>query len=561
MNPSFQLNHIVGLCSLCVAHLVSAQSPAPGGNPFNTLPQPQSPRPELPPPPALSGNLGLTQSSQLPTGLAMESEVLAQRIDISGVHALPFEAVAALFEPFSGKTVTIAQLALAVQQATLLYQQSGYLLSFVYLPTQSFEQGVVKIQAVEGHIQRVTVVGDTGKSGALLDDLAQPIAQSQPLEGEIFNRQTLLMARMLSLQVSAQAALPTTTDGGTDLVLNVRREPVLFNIGADLRQGDPKAIANLTLNDPLWGGSQWQFSSLLDDPKDERFVSASWNQWLNAQGTTLRTSISDFKGKDSFSGSSILDTTTQRKAEVSVMHPLSISATGSTLVGASIFGLNYAKQYQFPSLGLGIFDREKVRAIQAHIIWQKIGPQSLQNANATLTQGVNALGAGSERTADLPANAAKFNFTRLSFDYAFRWRFHNRVGAAMGIGGQYASDALPTSERVSFGGARYGRGYRAGESAGDKGLGSYLEINREFLTPERTWIKSWEPYLLYEYAKTWFYGSQIAGQNLRSTSLGMRFGDNRHYALDLSVSKPQGYKSSYNPAQKVRYSLNLTYQF
>src|SRR5690606_6599625 len=151
------------------------------------------------------------------------------------------------------------------------------------------------------------VTGDTGKSRALLAQLTQPLLESRPLEGEVFTKQTLLMARMLSLQVGAQAAMPTTTDGATPLLLNVKQDPIVFTVGADLRQGDPKAVANLTLNDPLWAGSQWQLSSLIDDPKDERFISLSMNQWLNAQGTTLQASISDFKGHDNFLGNTLQD--------------------------------------------------------------------------------------------------------------------------------------------------------------------------------------------------------------------------------------------------------------
>ncbi|MEG0946626.1 MAG: POTRA domain-containing protein, partial [Comamonas sp.] len=255
------------------------------------------------------------------------------RIDISGVKSIAFDDVAALFQPLSGQQASIEQLAAAATQATALYHKAGFPLSFFYLPEQSFDQGIVKVIAVEGHISRVEVTGDAGKSGALLAQLTQPLLESRPLNGEVFAKQTLLMARMLSLQVGAQAAMPTTTDGATPLLLNVKQDPIVFNVGADLRQGDPKAVANLTLNDPFWGGSQWQLSSLIDDPKDERFISLSMNQWLNAQGTTLQASISDFKGHDNFLGNTLQDVTTQRKAELVVMHPLQLSSTGSTVIG------------------------------------------------------------------------------------------------------------------------------------------------------------------------------------------------------------------------------------
>lgn len=528
-----------------------------------SVPQPPTP---LETSPATAGQTpsALQMSKQLQPNLSLSTTVQINRIDISGVHALPFAEIAEPFQPLSGKPTTIEQLAVAIGQATARYQQAGYPLSFVYLPEQSFDQGVVKVVAVEGHISRAEIIGDTGKSGALLAQIAQPILESKPLKAEVFTRQTLLMARMLSLKVGAQAAPPTTTDGATPLVLHTKREPVLFNVGADLRQGDPKAVASLTLNDPLWGGSQLQLSSLIDDPKEERFVSASFSQWLNAQGTTMRLGVSDFKGHENYWDDTLEDITTQRKAEINVMHPLHLSSTGSTVVGATLFGLNYEKHYRLPGAGLEILNEEKVRALQAHIIWQRNGKQSQQSLDATFTQGLDIWGAGWEtaNNLNLPSTAPniKFDFSRLSLDYGLRWRFANQFGLGFGIGGQYSPDNLPTSERVAFGGQRYGHGYRAGEAAGDKGLGVKLELNHHFPRKDGKWLKHWEPYLMYEHAQTWFNTKGWAGQELRSSSIGIRLGDNRYYALDLAVSKPHGDKSPYNPDQKLRYNLSLSYQ-
>lgn len=368
------------------------------------------------------------------------------------------------------------------------------------------------------------------------------------------------MARMLNLQVKAQASMPQTTGGATPLVLEVERSPALFNISGDFSQSNPKAIANLTLNDPLWGGSQWQFAALLDNPHKERFVSAAWNQWLNAQGTALRLGFSDFKGKDNFQQGQLDDITTQRKLDLGVTHPWKLSAQGSTIVGANIYGLNYGKRYEFPSLNYALFSEEKVRALQAHLQWQKTDLQSSQNARLAFTQGLNALGAGSSQSPLLADNTAQFAFSRLNLNYETNWRFKNLLGGAFAFGGQASSDSLPTSERVSFGSWYFGRGYQAGEAAGDKGVGVSFEVNRIFPIKDRRWLKSIEPYVLYEQAQTWFNHDKFTRQTLRSSSIGVRFGDQRYYALDLSVSKPHGDKSLQNPEQKVRYNLSLTYQ-
>lgn len=557
-----QVRFIVGLSTLAFPVFSLAQ--ATGGNPLNTLPPIHSPQP-APQPATIAPDTGLQTEKQLSARqLQLSTQITPQRIDISGVNAIPFAEVAALFQPLAGKPVSIAHLALAAQAATQLYQKAGYPLSFVYLPTQTFENGIVRVIAVEGYVQQVRIEGDPGRSADMLQAMAQPILDDKPLQGEVFTHQTLLMSRMPHLKVTAQANLPQSTDGATPLVLQVEREPVVFNLSADFDKDAPKAIANLTLNEPLWTGSQLQFAALLDNPDKERFISAAWNQWLNAKGTTMRLSFSDFKGNDNYLEGQQLaydDTTYQRKLDLNISHPWQLSAQGSTIVGANLYGLNYRKSYFFTQLGEGLEQEEKVRALQAHIHWQRSSAYMAHNARLAFTQGLKALGAGSTEPPGFTLNSPKFNFSRLNLDYETRWRTKSLWGAGFAISGQMSPDTVPTSERISFGSWRFGRGYLAGEAAGDQGVGVSLEMNRMFSYPSNRWIKTLEPYLLFEEARTWFHESAYRDQTLRSTSLGVRFGDQRYYSLDLSVSKPQGDRSPQNPARKLRYGLALTYQF
>lgn len=113
-------------------------------------------------------------------------------------------------------------------------------------------------------------------------------------------------------------------------------------------------------------------------------------------------------------------------------------------------------------------------------------------------------------------------------------------------------------ERISFGSTRFGRGYQPGEFSGDSGLGASAELNYQFPI-NQPWIKSAEPYLLYEWARTRQETSGVKGNTLKSASLGLRISDNRHYALDLAMSKPLGDRATNNPERKLRYSLVLSY--
>ena len=543
---------------LCFSPLLShAQSATAGGNPLNTLPSVPAPQPQAQVPLQVA-----PPQSQVEQVLAVKVQVT--RVDVQGVSAIPFEEVSALLAPLSGGTHTVADLMAAAQKVTALYQQRGYALSFAFVPAQDFAGGVVRFNVVEGYLQRVELEGDFGKSEALVREIAEPLLKERPLTAATFQKQTQLMTRLPGIEIAAIANLPTTTDGATPLVLKAKHKPIIVSVGGELRKPTSRFMANVLVNDPFWQGSQFQFSTLLRNPSDERFLSAGFTQMLNAAGTMARVSFSDYRShNDPLSKlPNIDDTTTQRKLDLSVTHPWIIAGNEQLSTTAGFYGLNYRKEYWVPANQISIHDEERVRALYAQVAWSKSAATVGRSANVTLTQGVDGLGAGFDRGNNVGQpmvdNPAKLNFTRVSGDYSERHRFASKLGAAFGIGGQYSGDILPTPERVSFGSSRYGRGYAPGEFSGDKGIGANVELNYLFGMDSK-WLKSVEPYVLYEHAKLWQNTSGTVATTMKSASLGARFADNKHYSLDLAVSKPLGARTANNPERSLRYGLILSY--
>ncbi|WP_240939357.1 ShlB/FhaC/HecB family hemolysin secretion/activation protein [Diaphorobacter sp. HDW4A] len=543
---------------MCFSPLLShAQSATAGGNPLNTLPSVPVPQPQAQVP--LQVAPPQTQVEQV---LALK--VQTTRVDVQGVSAIPFEEVSALLSPLAGGTHTIADLMAAAQKVTALYQERGYALSFAFVPAQDFAGGVVRFSVVEGYLQRVELEGDFGKSESLVREIAEPLLKERPLTSATFQKQTQLMTRLPGIEIAAIANLPTTTDGATPLVLKAKHKPIIISVGGELRKPTSRFMANLLINDPFWQGSQFQFSTLLRNPSDERFLSLGFTQLLNASGTVARVSYSDFRShNDPLSKlPGIDDNTSQRKLDLSVTHPWIVAGNEQLSTTAGFYGLNYRKEYWVPANSISIHDEERVRALYAQVAWSKAAATVGRSANVTLTQGIDGLGAGFDRGNNVGqpmlANPAKLDFTRVSGDYSERHRFANKLGAAFGFGGQYSGDILPTPERVSFGSSRYGRGYAPGEFSGDKGIGANAEMNYQF-GMDNQWLKNIEPYVLYEWAKLWQNTSGTVATTMKSASAGVRLADNKHYSLDLSVSKPLGARTANNPERALRYGLILSY--
>lgn len=532
------------------------------GNPLNSLPQvPDTSRQLSSPQQQTPLQLGAPQPSQQDL---VNQTVTVRGINVQGSTAIPFEEVSALFTPFINGSHTVGELNAATQKVTELYQRHGYALSFAYLPPQSFANGAVQVMVVEGYAQSLNLEGDFGRSEEQIRELAQPLLNERPLTTKTFQRQTQLMSRLPGVQITASANLPTTTDGAVPLLIKSKHKPVIVTLGGEARKPTPRLIASVTLNDPLWSGSQLQASALLQNPDKEHFASIGFTQQLTPEGTQARLNYSDYRSFNLPASRTpgIDDLTRQRKLDFNLSHPWILSSSQQLSTTAGLYAIDYHRELSDSQAALQ--RQDKVRTLYAQMAWSAFDPNTTRSASVMLAHGLDSLGA--EKSSVLYAggyvieldNPAKLNFTRLTVDYAQRHRFANKLGASFAIGGQYSGDVLPIPEKISFGSTRFGRGYQPGEFSGDSGLGASAELNYQF-TLQQTWLKSLEPYLLYEWARTHQQSNTVTPNTLRSASLGLRLSDNRYYALDLAMSKPLGDRSAHNPERKLRYSLVLSY--
>lgn len=534
-----------------------------GGNPLNSLPQtPESALHLQTAPKPVQVQLEKPQPS--PQDIA-SLQVAVRGVNVQGSTAIAFEEISALFTPFINHTHTVGELNAATIKVSELYQQHGYALSFAYLPPQDFANGAVQVMVVEGFVQSLNLEGNFGRSEELIRELAQPLLNERPLTTKTFQRQTQLMARLPGVQITASANLPTTTDGAVPLVIKSKHKPLVVTVGGEARKPTPRLIASVTLNDPLWSGSQLQASAMLQNPDKERFGSVGFTQQLTPEGTQARVSYSDYRSFNlpATRIPGIDDLTLQRKLDFNISQPWILSNTTQLSTTAGLYAINYSRE--LADSQASFLREEKVRTIYAQMAWASFGKNTTKSASVLLAHGLDSLGA--YKNTDLYYrqgflqkldNPAKLNFTRISADYAQRQRFANKMGAAFALGGQYSGDILPTPEKISFGSTRFGRGYQAGEFSGDSGMGVSAELNYQFPV-NQPWIKSAEPYLLYEWARTHQQISGLRGNTLRSASLGLRVSDNRYYAVDMAISKPQGDRSINNPNRELRYSLVLSY--
>ncbi len=529
------------------------------GNPIDSLPTPrlrESPQreadaqiltPTTPEPPQQS--LGITPL----------------RFEIEGVHAISFDEVAALFAPLAGKPTDVATLTGLARRVTALYRQRGYALSFAYVPAQPFSDGVVRIVAVEGYVESVTIDGDAGGAEAKIREIAERIRQERPLRLATFERYTQLLAMLPGVQVEARAMPPTETSGAGSMVLKVMHQPYLVSVATDIRSSRPRAVVTGVLNDPLLSGGRLSASTLLGALRDEEYTAASYSQAVGSDGLTLKAEVSLYKGDPD----ARLDTppaiqryTTYHRAELSAQYPLKLTRSESLFLSGGVYGVNNVDDYSNPVNGAWLADEIRVRAVYAQAGYNTAEPDQSRSLTLRLTQGLTGLGATAEMRASfpgpLPVNPARLDFARLLVEGSQRNRWGKTWGTAMTFAAQYSPHILPSSERISFGSTRFARGYNAGEAAGDSGWGVGLELNRSFAI-DTAYLKEVQPYVLLEHARVRSNAGLLALAKLSSASLGVRLSDGRYYTVDLALSKPVGDPSPDNLARDLRLSAMVSY--
>lgn len=538
-----------------------AQSAAPAGSPLDTLP-----RPVLPTRPGADDVQIEVERPAPPAAAVLASRLTPRKFDIEGVQSIPFDEVAALFAPLAGQPVTVGDIVERSQQATALYQQRGYALSFFFVPMQDFQNGVVRIVAVEGHVQTVRILGDAGKAEALLREIAEHIRQEKPLRTATFEHVTALLGRLPGIGIQAQVQLPTSTDGASTLVIQARHKAYDVAAGLETRKPNPRAVVTGVLNNPFVPGSQLGASTLLSTADDDHYNAVHYEQFLGSQGWSVKGSLSHYRGNpDEQLG---VDNPLQRRteverAELTASLPLRLSREVSWVASAGLYGVNTRDSLSNPANGARMTDDTQVRTVFAQLSYTGQRANDSLQLNLKLSHGLSGLGAEAGITSNVPGlsgpSAVKLAFARLQAEATYQHRFANRYGTAVSFAAQHSPHNLPSSEKISFGGNRFASGYAPGEAVGDSGWGLGLELHRAFAV-DGTWLRQWQPYVLLEAARVHARLATPSPARLRSVSVGLRLTDHRHYNLDLAVSKPTGDLPVENTERHWRAHLTLSYR-
>ena len=527
-----------------------------------TLPVPNLPADAYRPP---------TSKTQVPEApptagqpLLMDTKVTIRKLQIEGGTVYPLAETAKVYEPLIGRETNLAQLIEATRGVTRRYQEDGYLLSYAFLPQQNFENGLVRVVLVEGYIKDYQQTGDIGSVSAYVDKLAQKLLAERPLTRKTFERYTTLMSRIPGLSVQAQVPPPGTTDGATHMQIQASRKPFTTSMSlVQKSRGGTQALLSATSNSQTSMGEQLSVSGLFPPGEDkEHYYRVDYNQFINAEGTQLALAAERYRADPNSSvqldgGFELKPHQSIDRYSIGLSHPFIASPTESLTLGTRLYAVDQTTRYKLVGFPLSFDIESNLRALAFEGDWRKADAQRLRIISGGLYQGIDGLGA--KARSDLGVAKPDLDFFRLRLSGVQSDKFFDNWQGVLSGALYWSDNTLPDSERVTFGGQNFGRGYPDDQGSGDKGWGVAYEVNYSF---NRTgnWVKILQPYVVVDRAKSWFNDLPVKANDMSSAAVGLRFGDNKYYNIALEAAKPMSDIALDSFNRRPRYTLSFSYQ-
>ncbi|PMX02917.1 hypothetical protein C1X59_07945 [Pseudomonas sp. FW215-R2] len=492
--------------------------------------------------------------------LMMGTKINLKTVQIEGGTIYPLNELAEIYKPLIGHETSLADLIEATRNITRRYQNDGYLLSYAFLPQQTFDDGAARVVLVEGYVRDVQVQGDIGRVKGLIDRLTAKIQAERPLTRKTFERYTTLMTRIPGVTIQAQVPPPGTTDGATTLIAQASRKPFTSTLSTteDNRNGT-QALLGVSSNSQTSMGEQLSLSGLFPPGDDhEHYYRLDYSQFLDDEGTQLSLSASRYRADPGTNvllnnGLELKPHRENDRYSIGFSMPLIAASNELLTAGSRLYAVNDKTRYNVIGYPLSAEERTDIRALAFESDWRKADARQLRILSGGVYQGFDSMGAHTNNS------AIDLHFFRLRLSGVQSDKFFDNWQGVLSGALYWSDDTLPDSERAVFGGQNFGRGYPDDQASGDKGWGVAYEINYSF-NRDGNWVRILQPYVVLDRSRSWFNQLPIQANSLSSAAVGLRFGDAKYYNIALEAAKPMSDEALDTFNRRPRYSISFSYQ-
>lgn len=482
-------------------------------------------------PASLEGNFIVEDKQSGADDASKEKVFTLEKVILEGSTIYSESEVNNLLAGYIGKPVSLNDLNVIAKVLTKEYRNDGYVFSSVILPPQKIKDGIVRLKAVEGRITEVTLTGDYKDGNCLIKDMADKIRSDGPSSTKDLERYLLLIDDLPG--VKARSILrPSSTPGGGELIINIEQDSFEGALGIDNRGsqfiGRYRGTAVAAFNSALGIHDRTTLRAILTNETEElRFADITHEEQIGSDGLNIRGrfAMTETEPGEELSLSDIRGTS--RLFDIEAIYPIIRGRQLNLNIQGGFTVLNTHSDV----LSLQTSE-DKVRYVYAGTRFDFTDSLAgINQFDLSFAQGIDGLGATGEGLGRSRVNSEQ-DFFRANFYAARIQDIYAGFSVELAASGQYSADELLASEEFSIGGEEFGRGYDAGEIAGDKGIDGSIELRYSDNTGY-DFLQTYQLYTFYDAGKVWNKNpgvGETSHESLASAGIGARFN------LDYDIS-------------------------
>lgn len=424
---------------------------------------------------------------QATTGPGAAQVVPVGAVTIAGSTLTPRLGLHAVVSGLAGREVTLAEIEAARLALLRAYRAAGYPYVAVAAQLSAGWAGRADLgfRITEGEVVALRLEGAIGPAAQQVQRFAAGLLGQRPLSQPALER-ALLLANDIP-GVTARGLLRPVGDGALELVVQLDRRPLGGFVTLDNRgQGQTgawQALAVLQANALTAWGDRTEVALLGTDTNRQRFAQVAYEAFLGGSGLRLRAQAGAGRATPGSALAALGYAGETRTAGVTLSYPLQRSRALTVVLAAQADALDSLVEIEAggPRTRLS---RDAVRAgrlgleATAQDAWLGGPAAAISTVQGRVHRGIESLGATTQGAARAGSDFGFFRATleasRLQplIEPAPGWLLSAYALGAL----QWSDDILPVAERFQLGGNRLGRGFFAGQAAGDRALAGAVEL-------------------------------------------------------------------------------------
>ncbi|MBI3515452.1 MAG: ShlB/FhaC/HecB family hemolysin secretion/activation protein [Proteobacteria bacterium] len=464
-------------------------------------------------------------------------------IVLVGATVYDTSALTPLWQDLLGREVSLAELYAVTIAITTKYRNDGWILSRAIIPAQELQDGIVRLEVIEGYVGEVSITGEVGRD-AHLRGYADHILASRPLQVRTLERYLLLLDDLAG--VTARSVLAPLPGERGAAILTVELQQKVLDVFSTMDNrgtrfiGPFQASLGGRLNSVLglYETTQLRFINTPAEFDDLRAYDLSHVMPLDSDGTLISVGINQAIAHPGFTlrplrvGSAATVFTTQVSHQLVRQRAENLTLSGAfvmtdlrtDLLGGTVLLLNdRIRTIQFGALYDFVDDWDGINVFDLHV-----------------SRGLDIIGARTTGSANLSRANGRSDFAKLIGDAQRVQSLGGDWSALLAVTGQYGFGSLLASEQFGIGGVNFVRAYDPAELTGDRGIAGKIELQYG----ERlglSWLASYQLYGYYDAGRVWNQ-APLAGENAAASATaagaGVRFTISEQISGTLEVAKP-----------------------